>query len=721
MTENAKNYEFAGFRLDTARRCLWHDGELVSLTPKAIETLFVLIQNSGEIVDKGVLLDEVWADTFVEESTLSQNILTIRKALASFNGDTKFIDTVPRRGYRFVAPVTTTSGTNGHKNGHAAAIDTAPFSSKASSRWSSVTLTSMGIAGGIVFLAVIAAVWYFSRPHPMAETKFREFRVADLLSDANIKAAAISPDGKYLALTEAHPDSEKLTVRQLNGSNSLELAAINQGRIAGAVFAPDSQHLYLTQFHPTTKGRLGELYRVPVLGGPSQMLASDVDSLPSISVAGNIAFARRRPDSNDTAIILTDADGKNERVVATRPADEGFLNATISPDGRLIASAVNSNSSLARPMELVLTDTATGAQSSATEQTWLWIGQTSWLPDGSGLAVVGYGETSPDLTDEVWLVSVPSGKARMLENGVNGAFGVSVTNDGGSIVAVKSDKITSLLVANIDNLANASTITTKAGDRSLLPLGAEWTANDTILYSTTANGNADIWSMGADGSNRRQLTADKFADFGARMSSDGKFVYFLSNRYGLTSVWRSASDGSDAKRLTGDADVFSLSVAPDGRAIYYAVRANSIFAQHLWRAASDGSVPVELTSKATVLSRISPDGKTIACYFPADGGQLVLTLLDSTTGAVIRQFPGRRNDNQIEWLRDGTALLTISQEGADAVLWKQPVGGGPAVKLYSWPNEFVFRMALSPQGNRVFFEKGVSANHVIMLSDRPVS
>ena len=98
-------YEFDEFRVDTNQKCLWHADRLVSLTPKAFETLLVLIKHRGEIVGKDVLLDEVWADTFVEESTLSQNILTLRKTLAAYKKDTQFIVTVPRRGYRFVVDV----------------------------------------------------------------------------------------------------------------------------------------------------------------------------------------------------------------------------------------------------------------------------------------------------------------------------------------------------------------------------------------------------------------------------------------------------------------------------------------------------------------------------------------------------------------------------------------------------------------------------------------
>ena len=91
-------YEFDKFRVDINQKCLWRDAELVSITPKAFDTLVVLIENRGNLVDKDTLLNKVWAETFVEESTLAQNISTLRKILALQGNGKQFIETIPRRG-----------------------------------------------------------------------------------------------------------------------------------------------------------------------------------------------------------------------------------------------------------------------------------------------------------------------------------------------------------------------------------------------------------------------------------------------------------------------------------------------------------------------------------------------------------------------------------------------------------------------------------------------
>jgi DNA-binding winged helix-turn-helix (wHTH) protein/TolB-like protein/Tfp pilus assembly protein PilF len=97
------SYEFGRFRLKTAERVLLREGELVPLTPKVFDILVMLVEHGGQVVAKDDLMKKVWPNTFVEEGNLTQNISLLRKALGESPGGTQFIETVPRRGYRFVA------------------------------------------------------------------------------------------------------------------------------------------------------------------------------------------------------------------------------------------------------------------------------------------------------------------------------------------------------------------------------------------------------------------------------------------------------------------------------------------------------------------------------------------------------------------------------------------------------------------------------------------
>jgi TolB-like protein/Tfp pilus assembly protein PilF len=115
MSRNYQHfYNFGPFRADALRHVLLHKGAALALTPKAFETLLVLLQNSGRALGKDELLKTIWPDTFVEEATLAQNIFTLRKVFsARVPGGDQYIQTIPKVGYRFVVTVREVRGQSG--------------------------------------------------------------------------------------------------------------------------------------------------------------------------------------------------------------------------------------------------------------------------------------------------------------------------------------------------------------------------------------------------------------------------------------------------------------------------------------------------------------------------------------------------------------------------------------------------------------------------------
>lgn len=110
MNREQKNYEFDEFRLDVDDKTLWRGQEKVSLPLKAIEMLTLLIENRGRTVTKDEILEKLWQDTYVDENNLAVTISALRKAFGERKDENRFIETVPRRGYRFVADVNETKG-----------------------------------------------------------------------------------------------------------------------------------------------------------------------------------------------------------------------------------------------------------------------------------------------------------------------------------------------------------------------------------------------------------------------------------------------------------------------------------------------------------------------------------------------------------------------------------------------------------------------------------
>ena len=106
LQQTRELYCFDGFRLDTAERRLWFADAPVALKPKQFDLLFYFVRNSGRTATKNELLDAVWADTFVEETTLARNVSWLRDTLGKYAKKESIIETVPKLGYRFTPPVT---------------------------------------------------------------------------------------------------------------------------------------------------------------------------------------------------------------------------------------------------------------------------------------------------------------------------------------------------------------------------------------------------------------------------------------------------------------------------------------------------------------------------------------------------------------------------------------------------------------------------------------
>jgi TolB-like protein/DNA-binding winged helix-turn-helix (wHTH) protein/Flp pilus assembly protein TadD len=174
-------YEFGPFHLEAAERKLLRDNQIVSLTPKAFDTLLLLVRNSGHLLEKDEILKALWPDTFVEEGSLSNNIFLLRKALGE---DTGFIETVPRRGYRFLGAVRRfpqapdlggVSSNRLHPEndltvhlGLPGAVATASVPAKVQPLWQKRAVASM--TGVLLLVALAAAGWFYKLGGRAGET-----------------------------------------------------------------------------------------------------------------------------------------------------------------------------------------------------------------------------------------------------------------------------------------------------------------------------------------------------------------------------------------------------------------------------------------------------------------------------------------------------------------------------------------------------------------------
>jgi len=121
--EDPSIIEFGPFSIDERERMLRRDGQAVPLTPKAVDVLLALLERPGRLITKDELVQRVWPDTFVEEANLPYNIFTLRKALGETADNPEYVETIPKRGYRFKAPVRRLNGHRGSLGGESRGPD----------------------------------------------------------------------------------------------------------------------------------------------------------------------------------------------------------------------------------------------------------------------------------------------------------------------------------------------------------------------------------------------------------------------------------------------------------------------------------------------------------------------------------------------------------------------------------------------------------------------
>jgi DNA-binding winged helix-turn-helix (wHTH) protein len=246
----AKAYRFGVYRLDPADCTLHGSGDLIPLTPKAFDLLVLLIENRGRLVEKETLMKRLWPDAFVDEANLANNISLLRKAL----GDSaNMIQTVPRRGYRFVGDVI--------EEGPADVVEVP----KQRFRFRSIAIAAMLVALALIVGLFAGREIWRREPPRFTQVTFRRGLVS---------GARFAPDGKtivYSASYEGKPDELFLTrldqtvSRPLGITDARLLAISRRGDLA-----------LMTKPHTLGYLSVGTLARVPMTGGAPREIATDV-------------------------------------------------------------------------------------------------------------------------------------------------------------------------------------------------------------------------------------------------------------------------------------------------------------------------------------------------------------------------------------------------------------------------------------------------------------
>lgn len=745
--ETKQLYEFGPFRLDAGERLLIREGRTVPLSPKVFDTLLTLVENSGRIIGKEELMQLLWPDTFVEESNLTQNISQLRRALSDGNGDAQYIETIPKRGYRFAADVKPVELLNGQQtetvadrksdwqfsanenptNGHQSlansspvqpTIDAAEISEPVLSRKrAAMTLGLLAISLLILALALWVA---YRRLNNHGKIAFRQISPTKLTTSGKALLTAISRDGKYAAFVAEDGHQQSLWIRQVAAASGSQIVASAEVIFSGVTFSPDDNFIY---YVARPRGSvLNKLYQIPLLGGTPREVMEDVDSPVTFSPNGQyFAFVRNFPQTRETALIVAKLDGSEDRKLLTkkRPEFLSVLGPAWSPDGRVIACSAVTPTPGEAIAQVLAVNVEDGSARPIGDQTLTAIGQVAWLGDGSGVVFSGWRRTSAVYGDQLYLLTYPKGEMRRVTDDMTSYEGVSVSADSGLLVSRRSDRISSIwIVPERDgtfDVSAASQIKSGFGDNYSERFGLDWTPDGRLLFAAHASGNLDVWSTTADGKQQRQLTRDNQADIMPVSSPDGRYVVFASERAGSSHIWRMDADGGNPKQLTrGRGDVFP-GISPDGRWVVYSSSTSSRTA--LWKVAIDGGESVQLSPKVMMRPVISPDGKWIACFYQdeKDGkGKIASMPFDGGEPLVVENL-GLPEFSLLRWSPDGKSLTYISTQNGASNIWSKTLDGGQARRLTNFTSDQIFRFAWSRDGKTLACERGMVINDAVLL------
>lgn len=734
-------------------------GEMVPLTQKAFDVLLVLVEGRGRIVSKEDLMEKVWPDTFVEESNLAQNIYTLRKVLGQTPAGEGYIVTVPRRGYRFAAAVRelweeekaevetkpATLKPEVEAQADKAAAESFPVSNDVPANASpevvpettalappvhvagSVRAGWMGqhkvvaIVAAAALLAVLGVAWVVNQGRSGSEDISGKMNISALTTTGNIRAAAISPDGAYVAYAaNDSADRSTLWIEQLSTSARRAVIPANENHYYALTFSPDAGHLYYVA--ATNESPRRGIYRVSVLGGTPKKLFDEVNAAVSFSPDGSQLVLRRAIDQRRVITLsIASPDGANEKEIASIRYPEVFYDPAWSPDGKMIASAAGNPSGVA-DMYVVGVSVGDWAMKPISAERWKWIGQMAWLPDSSGLVMVAQqNSASPH---QVWLLKYPSGEAHRITNDTSTYNRLSLAARPGLIAALQVKQVTNVwLIPSDGNQINGRPrqITAAAGGYRG---EVSWTPEGKIVYESEAGSAPAISMMDAEGGNSKLLTgewAGRAYVGNSRVSPDGRYIVFTSDLNGERHLWRMNPDGSNPIQLTNGKGEDNPSFTADGRWVLFTnLERGGADRPTISRVSIDGGEMNLLTDEFTDFPSVSPDGKSFACLFAEGPGPIPwkIAIFPIEGGRPVKIFPQPLQSQTVRWTPDGQGLTYADNPVSGASKIRiQPVTGGQPKVFAEVDADRIFGLDWSRDGKSLACVRGLWTTNVVLIKD----
>jgi len=659
-------YEFGPYRLDPTERKLLRNNQIVELPPKAFDTLVLMVRNSGHLMEKDELIRTLWPDSFVEEGSLSNSIFLLRKALGE---DPQYIETVPRRGYRFVGAVAWS------RPEPARALEKPePNIIRRELRVVFVAL--------LIVVCVGAIVWAVRsrRSHGLARIESEVLAPVPFTALAGQEIApTFSPDGSQIAFgwngdtaPGSHSKGFDLYVKVIGSENLLRLTHQPSESIQPA-WSPDGQRI---AFHRISGADTG-IYMVPALGGPERKLLSthataEVSGISWSRDSKWIAYADAVSLSTHHRLYLLSVETLQQLPIGHAPECVEEKDPAFSSVDTRIAYICNLESGGFALYSVVPPD---------------GVPQRIGIYEGGGWGLAWRGESRLVLSRrhrygpnywELHEVTLSNGSIRKLRSETS-------EDAGGPVTSITGNKLAYPLTRNGNaNIWRKDLLHPQAAAIEVIASSREsWTPQYSpdgkyIAFGSDRGGNFEIWLSRADGSNLVRLSNLKNVLSGSpKWSPDGSKIAFDSRHAGQFESDVYVEDVSELvprKLVTNVANASTPSWSHDGKWIYFIAGGSRGSRGRIYRCPAEGGTAVPLSKGVGWGPQESFDGKAV--YFAREvAGNAVLNRISLEARGTESVVEGLRVSWEPNW--------TVARNG----IYFQPAEAHDAVRFFDFASK----------------------------------
>jgi len=601
----------------------------VRLEPKVMKVLLQLAAHHGEVLSKEKLIEAVWPDTFVSDDVLTRCISLLRRQMRDDSHPPRYIQTIPKVGYRLVADVrsfedlATVEPEAPPSSAGSAPADLSPLPARAadtalpSNSLSSRAMQTLArrllrwqILAGVGLLAsTIAglALWK-AHQHPAHSS----FRVTSLTSYAGLQdQASFSPDGTRIAFVWDNFDGggRNVFIKQIGSETLLRLTHAAESDFS-PVWSPDGTRIaYLSA---SEKGMA--IFVVSSMGGPAQKLYSPMGMIHweqgalSWSPDGkSLIFPDGLAAHNPSSIYRLSLDTLQARALSSPPsAWEGDLNPVVSPDGSKIAF-IRAIESGVRDIYVMNAD---GNKLQQVTSDGRIVDSLTWTPDSR--SIVFSSDRGGKLA--LWKVSARGGDPERLPVGTDDASEPAISQTGHRLLYTESSATWTIQSLKLHPGSEASgkpvaivSSTEQDSAPSFAPDGTQF------AFQSWRSGTQELWISSRDGLNLRQLTSGGRTMTGSpSFSPDGLEVAFDGRPAGHSHIFVvSAAGGSPREITSGDSNDILPRWSANGSFVYFA--SNRTGTWQTWKISAGGGTPRQVTTNGGFVALESPDGRWV--YF----------------------------------------------------------------------------------------------------------